>query len=77
MVNTMKSIEVMECRKIEKGWSSDNKYLLKDSGGKKYLLRLSSIDKREEKEKEYLSKVNLNQFDYSSSRQVRKVSNES
>ena len=31
----------------------------------------------EEKEKEYLSKVNLNQFDYSSSRQVRKVSNES
>lgn len=30
-----------------------------------------------EKEKEYLSKVNLNQFDYSSSRQVRKVSNES
>ena len=31
----------------------------------------------EEKEKEYLSKVNLNQFDYPSSRQVRKVSNES
>ena len=31
----------------------------------------------EEKEKEYLSKVNLTQFDYSSSRQVRKVSNES
>ena len=31
----------------------------------------------EEKEKEYLSKVNLDQFDYSSSRQVRKVSNES
>ena len=31
----------------------------------------------EEKEKEYLSKVNLNQFDYSSFRQVRKVSNES
>ena len=52
-MNTMKSIEVMECRKIEKGWSSDNKYLLKDSGGKKYLLRLSPIDKREEKEKEY------------------------
>ena len=53
MVNTMKSIEVMECRKIEKGWSSDNKYLLKDRGGRKYLLRLSPIDKREEKEKEY------------------------
>ncbi len=31
----------------------------------------------EGKEKEYLSKVNLKQFDYSSSRQVRKVSNES
>lgn len=31
----------------------------------------------EEKGKEYLSKVNLTQFDYSSSRQVRKVSNES
>lgn len=31
----------------------------------------------EEKEKEYLTKVNLNQFDYSSSRQVRKVSSES
>lgn len=30
-----------------------------------------------EKEKEYLSKVNLDQFDYSSSRQVRKVTNES
>ncbi len=31
----------------------------------------------EEKEKEYLSKVNLEQFDYSSHRQIRKVSNES
>lgn len=31
----------------------------------------------EQKEKEYLSKVNLDQFNYSSSRQVRKVSNES
>lgn len=30
-----------------------------------------------EKEKEYLTKVNLDQFDYSSSRQVRKVTNES
>lgn len=30
--------------KINKGWSADNKYLIKDDNNNKYLLRISSID---------------------------------
>ncbi|MGN1190912.1 MAG: phosphotransferase family protein [Candidatus Ornithospirochaeta sp.] len=45
--------DMVECKAIDKGWSSDRKYLLKDKEGKKYLLRLSDISKKEEKEKEY------------------------
>lgn len=46
-------IDILESNEINKGWSSDRKYLLKDKEGKKYLLRLSDISKKEEKEKEY------------------------
>ena len=46
-------IDILESNEINMGWSSDRKYLLKDKEGKKYLLRLSDISKKEEKEKEY------------------------
>lgn len=39
--------------KILKGWSTDEKYLITTKTGDKQLLRLSTIDKYEEKKKEY------------------------
>lgn len=38
---------------IEKGWSGDQKYCAVTSDGKKYLLRVSSIDRLERKHREY------------------------
>ena len=49
----MRLEDIAESTIIDKGWSSDIKFLIKDKSGKKYILRLSSIDKRNEKEKEY------------------------
>jgi len=45
--------------KINKGWSADNKYLIKDDNNNKYLLRISSIDQYEKKliEFNYLKKL--------------------
>lgn len=45
--------------KINKGWSTDNKYLIKDDNNNKYLLRISSIDQYEKKlvEFDYLKKL--------------------
>ena len=45
--------------KINKGWSADNKYLIKDDNNNKYLLRISSIDQYEKKlvEFDYLKKL--------------------
>ena len=45
--------------KINKGWSTDNKYLIKDDNNNKYLLRISSIDQYEKKliEFNYLKKL--------------------
>jgi aminoglycoside phosphotransferase (APT) family kinase protein len=39
--------------KISKGWSSDEKYMIITKSGNKQLLRLASIDKYEDKKKEY------------------------
>ena len=39
--------------KIRKGWSADEKYKITTKSGEKLLLRLSSIDKYHEKEKEF------------------------
>ncbi len=45
--------------KINKGWSADNKYLIKDDNNNKYLLRISSIDQYDKKliEFNYLKKL--------------------
>ena len=45
--------------KINKGWSADIKYLIKDDNNNKYLLRISSIDEYEKKlvEFDYLKKL--------------------
>lgn len=46
-------------KKINKGWSTDIKYLIKDDNNNKYLLRISSIDQYEKKlvEFDYLKKL--------------------
>lgn len=46
-------------KKINKGWSADNKYLIKDDNNNKYLLRISSIDQYDKKliEFNYLKKL--------------------
>lgn len=49
----MRLEDIAESTIIDKGWSSDIKFLIKDKSGKKYILRLSSIDGKKEKEKEY------------------------
>lgn len=38
---------------INKGWSNDKKYCVKDEEGNKYLLRISSIEQYDQKKKEY------------------------
>ena len=39
----------VDLKEISKGYSGDKKYLVKDLNGRKYLLRISSLDKYEEK----------------------------
>ena len=53
MKDLMGLLDILKCTPIDKGWSSDKKFLLMDSKGKKYLLRLSDISKEKEKDKEY------------------------
>ena len=47
----MRLEEIAESTIIDKGWSSDIKFLIKDNDGMKYILRLSTIDGKKEKEK--------------------------
>jgi len=52
-------------RKIDKGWSQDNKYYIKNRNGQEYLLRVSDISELDSKRKEYenlciISKININ-----------------
>ena len=39
---------------IDKGWSGDRKYCILTADGSKYLLRISSLDKLERKQREYV-----------------------
>lgn len=48
MINTFEEIS-----KIDKGWSSDEKYYLETYDVEKYLLRINSIEKQDVKEKEF------------------------
>lgn len=45
----MRLEDIAESTIIDKGWSSDIKFLIKDKSGKKYILRLSSIDGKKKK----------------------------
>lgn len=38
---------------IDKGWSKDKKYCIKDENGNKYLLRISPIEEYEKKKAEF------------------------
>ncbi|MFW5788258.1 MAG: aminoglycoside phosphotransferase family protein [Halanaerobiales bacterium] len=40
--------------RIDKGWSSDEKYFIECDNGKKFLLRINSIDQHDVKEKEFM-----------------------
>lgn len=44
---------IVECTLTDNGWSSDKKLLIRDAKGNKYMLRLSDISKKTEKDKEY------------------------
>lgn len=51
-------------KKIDKGWSQDNKYYIKDNFRKEFLLKVSDISNLESKKKEYenickISKTNI------------------
>lgn len=47
------NIEIEKIEKITKGWSADEKYKITTKQGKTLLLRLASVDKYDEKEKEF------------------------
>lgn len=49
-------------KKIEKGWSSDRKYYIEDQEGNKYLLRISDISRKADKEREFKIIKKLNEL---------------
>ncbi len=51
--NIESSINWEKVEKISKGWSNDNKFLVKGKANKKLLLRLSDIEQYDAKKKEY------------------------
>ena len=55
----------VDLKEISKGYSGDKKYLVTDTENNKYLLRVSSLDKYEEKKKQFdllveVDKLNIN-----------------
>jgi len=46
-------LNIVKRTPIEKGWSGDQKYCISDRDGKKYLLRISPIDRLERKRREF------------------------
>ncbi|WP_010234582.1 aminoglycoside phosphotransferase family protein [Clostridium arbusti] len=57
-------------RKIEYGWSSDEKYYIEDNKNIKYLLRISSSDTYEQKKKEFQVIKKFNALDFQMSRAI-------
>lgn len=51
--------EIVSGKSIDKGWSGDQKYCVTTESGKKYLLRVSGIDKLEQKRREYEKMVEV------------------
>lgn len=49
----MKLSDFVEVTEIQKGWSADKKYCVKDEYGKKYMFRLSSSEQHDRKKAEF------------------------
>ena len=49
----MKLADFLEVIEIQKGWSADRKYCVKDENGKKYMLRLSANEQYDRKKAEF------------------------
>lgn len=60
-----------EIKKIEYGWSSDEKYYIEDNKNIKYLLRVSDFDTYEKKSKEFQIIKKLNALDFTMSRAIK------
>lgn len=54
----------IKINKIEKGWSSDRKYYIEDREGNKYLLRISDISRKADKEREFKIIKKLNELHF-------------
>lgn len=61
MVPNLSKYEVVE--KLNKGWSGDDKYILKNPSGEKYLLRLSPMTRFEQRKGQYDLLKRLNPLD--------------
>lgn len=57
-------------KKIEYGWSSDEKYYIEDNKNAKYLLRISTGDTYEQKRKEFKIIKKFNTLDFKMSRAI-------
>ncbi|MBD7912509.1 aminoglycoside phosphotransferase family protein [Clostridium cibarium] len=60
----------VKIKKIEYGWSSDEKYCIEDNKNIKYLLRISTADIYEKKKKEFEIIKKFNTFDFQMSRAI-------
>ena len=52
-INFIKENNIIKCLPLNKGWSGDKKYILKDEVGNKYLLRVSNSSKYEKRKMQY------------------------
>ncbi|WP_342388838.1 phosphotransferase family protein [Salinicoccus bachuensis] len=46
-------LTITHIEKLDKGWSNDSKYILRDDENRKYLIRLSDLDQKDKKMREY------------------------
>lgn len=60
----------IKIKKIEYGWSSDEKYYIEDNKNMKYLLRISTADTYEQKKKEFEVIKKFNTLDFEMSRAI-------
>ncbi|AKA70404.1 aminoglycoside phosphotransferase family protein [Clostridium scatologenes] len=60
----------IKIKKIEYGWSSDEKYYIEDNKNMKYLLRISTADTYEQKKKEFKVIKKFNTLDFQMSRAI-------
>ncbi|MBE6088327.1 MAG: aminoglycoside phosphotransferase [Clostridium beijerinckii] len=60
----------MKIKKIEYGWSTDEKYYIEDNKNIKYLLRISNADTYEQKKREFEIIKKFNTLDFKMSRAI-------